>query len=293
MRHLSGTILGAALSAGVVAAAQAAPVAVPVAVLSVPYSIGTLTQTLQFLGDGSVRVCDGSVLVACDGSVVPAPNALAAVAGDGSVRLTRAITLLGDGSVRAGDGSVRLGDGSVAPAPNTDNLGSILLSSLSFSPNPFISASVSVVDNGAPTNFLITFGGSLALGGTAFTYELTGSATLTDATGDGVSLTAQPLLGLPTAGIIAGGIDAGGVAVIGSTLTGGGTTTLPPASGAGTCASCTLQILAIGIQGSGNGDQYAVTGTFDITAPTAVPAPAPLGLLAVGLLGLFAARRRR
>jgi hypothetical protein len=267
-------VIGAALSIVAAAPVEAAPVAL----LTMPYTMGSLSQALQFMGDGSVRVCDGSVRI-CDGSVIPTP--VAAVAADGSVRLRTQIALLGDGSVR-------LGDGSVIPADQDG----IALTSLTFSPNPFIAGTVSVVDTGTPTPFIITFGGSLALGATDFSYALSGSATLTDAAGDGVSMGEVNLLGLSTKGLVAGGVDGGGVATIGSTLTGNGTTPLTPTSGTGSCVACAVQFLALGFEGSGGGDTYALSGRFDIEVATPVPAPAPLGLLASGLVLLGLARRR-
>ncbi|MCU0987861.1 MAG: hypothetical protein MUC89_23555 [Acetobacteraceae bacterium] len=264
-------------------AALASPVGTPSLLLpAVQLGIGSVLRNLEFLADGTIRACDGSVR-SCDGSVIPSTGW---VLGDGSVRLRSPIVMFGDGSVRAGDGSViPTGQDGVAQD-------ALALRQLGFSANPFIQGAVSVTDNGTPTNFLVTFGGPLSLGATNFTYALTGSATLTDATGDGVSMTAQSLLGLPTAGLIAGGIDGVGVAVTGSTLTGSGTTVLPTASGVGNCVACAVQVLAMAISGSGFGDQYAVTGTFDITEPTSVPAPAPLGLLATGLVLLGLVRRR-
>jgi hypothetical protein len=277
MRHVSGIIVGAALSVAAAASVQAAPVAL----LTMPYSIGTLSQALQFMGDGSVRVCDGSVRVVCDGSVRVINGASFRTLGDGSVREVTPMALLGDGSVR-------LGDGSVIPADQDG----IALTSLTFSPNPFIAGTVSVVDTGTPTPFIITFGGSLALGATDFSYALSGSATLTDAAGDGVSMGEVNLLGLSTKGLVAGGVDGGGVATIGSTLTGNGTTPLTPTSGTGSCVACAVQFLALGFEGSGGGDTYALSGRFDIEVATPVPAPAPLGLLASGLVLLGLARRR-
>lgn len=63
---------------------------------------------------GLLQVCDGSVRVACDGSVMPAAGSV--VAGDGSVKLIvpgAEPVVPGDGSVVPGDGSVIPGDGSV------------------------------------------------------------------------------------------------------------------------------------------------------------------------------------
>ena len=273
MRQVSVAALCAALCLGAAPAVKAAPL------LTMEYSIGALSRALQFMGDGSVRIaCDGSVLVACDGSVTPVANALAEVSGDGSVRLRTQITLFGDGSVRVGDGSVM---------PGQDAL---LLDALSFSPNPFIEALLGVTDFGAASTFLVTFGGPLTLGTNAFTYDLTGSATLTDASGDGITIGAVAQFGLPN-GLIAGVVDGLGVASTGGTLAAEGTFPLTPASGSESCVGCAFQLLAFGFEASGGGDQYAMSGRFDIN-PVSVPAPAPLGLLAAGLVMLGLVRRR-
>lgn len=266
--------------------AQAAPLA------TMQYAIASFTQTLQFMGDGSVLVaCDGSVSVACDGSVLPVPvsGARAAVLGDGSVRLVTPLVMLGDGSVRVGDGSV---------VPATDN--GLLLPAVSFSPFPEIVASVGIVDNGAPTTFIVTFGTPMILDGPGYTYSLSGGGTLTDLTGNGVSLTQQPFQGGD--GVFFGLVDNVLVAETGTSAsfpppaTGG----VPPfvypytasdAAGTGSCAACSLLVLSFAFAGSGDGDRADLQATFDVDA-VSVPAPAPLGILAAGLIGLALARRR-
>jgi hypothetical protein len=246
--------------------------------LSMQYQIGSLSQTLDFMGDGSVRFCDGSVLVACDGSVLPVPGASFRTLGDGSVRDRTQLLLLGDGSVRTG---------SELPS----DMDGILLSALTFSPNPFLEASVSIVDHGPSSTFLINFTGPLNLGTDEFDYTLEGSATLTDATGDGVSAGTVTALGL--SGIVIGAVDFVGLASLGSTgLSVSGSQPLGQTTGSGNCATCANQSLSIGLVGSGGGDQYVVNARLDLTAATAVPEPGTLGLLGLGLAVLFARRRQ-
>lgn len=274
MRQHWKVMLGATFCLAAGASAHAAPVSV----LTLPYSIGSLSRALQVMGDGSVRIaCDGSVLVACDGSVVPVPNASAAVTGDGSVRLLTEITLFGDGSVRAGDGSVM---------PGQDVL---VLRSLAASPNPFLSASITAVDEGDATTFSVAFITALSGVAEGFSYILSGSADLEDLQQPGISMTPISLAGVTS--LVRSLVDGSGVAALGTeALSAPGTYALGPTSGTGSCVACDTQTLLFGFTGSGGGDRLTLAGTFDITP---VPAPAPLGLLAVGLLGLAAVSRRR
>lgn len=275
MRCFSVVLLSAALGAGAMPAVQAAPVSI------LSYSIGDLSRALQFMGDGSVRVaCDGSVLLACDGSVTPIANAVARVENDGSGQLITPITLLGDGSVRVGDGSV---------IPGQDAL---VLSALSFSPNPFISLLLSVLDSGDPTTFAVSAFVPLSLGANDYTYELSGSAELTDAAGDGVSMGATSMGGLN--GLIGGSVDGLVIDALGASgLTGAGLFVLPTASGAGSCLSCSSQALSVGFLGSGGDDRFLVHSRLDLAAARTVPEPATLGLMAAALIMSGAARRRR
>jgi hypothetical protein len=284
MGNLARAALMGATGLLAVEGAQAAPLA------TMQYAIGSFRQTLQFMGDGSVLVaCDGSVSVACDGSVVPVPvqGAQAAVSADGSVRLATPLVMLGDGSVRVG-----------SVLPSTED--GLLLPAVSFSPFPMISAAVGVVDSGAATTFLITFGTLMSLPGPDYTYSLSGGGTLTDAGRDGVSLTQQLIQGGD--GVLFGLVDNALVADTGTSqvnppsATGG----VPPfvypymaasVAGTGSCAACDLLSLAFAFTGSGNGDRVDLSATFDVN-PVGVPAPAPLGLLAAGLLGLALVRRR-
>lgn len=274
MRPVLLTALLAATCASVSPATWSAPL------LTMEYQIDTLTRALQFMDDGSVHIaCDGSVLLACDGSVMPAvAGASFRTLGDGSVRDLTPLWMLGDGSVRTG---------SELPS----DLDGIYLSALTFSPNPFVEAGVSIIDHGASTNFLLHFTGPLSLGTNQFDYTLEGSATLTDATGDGVSAGQVPAFGLN--GLVFGTVDFIGLASLGvGGLSGTGSQSLATATGSGNCVACANQSLSIGLVGSGGGDQIVVEARLDLTPATTVPEPGILGLLGLGLAALVARRRQ-
>lgn len=205
------------------------------------------------------------------------------VAGDGSVRPFDYASA-GDGSVRKlGDGSVRSCDGSVMPAlgecdkPVID-IGSFTFDG-SFDPDPFATFNVSVVNfSDQPVFFSFTLNGPFIGGGyNTLTSELLGTGSADSILLDAlVDLNAVPGASVSCASPAA--------------CTDAAVTLSPPTQPSGLLGAHLVFMVPAE---DDNVVKFTSTVTLSQVAPPAVPEPATLSLLAIGLLAGRRMRRGR
>jgi hypothetical protein len=166
---------------------------------------------------------------------------------------------------------------------------------LRFDPDPFISASATLVDFGAPTQFIFSFFSPMLLGGTAYDYSLDGQLTVTTATGGTVTVDDIQQGGLD--GLFFGSVDNTVVAASGAGGSGASPLVIDPAAvtGSASCTTCGSFSLGMGVGGAGAGATHQMTGNWTLTASTGndVPEPGTLALLAAGFLAAATARSAR
>lgn len=221
----------------------------------------------------------------------------------------------GEGTVCFGDcvaGGNNLFEFSILIDPRTGNIftdgtnefqyeGDTVVIGMAGNADPIMIASVTVLDFGAATTFGFTFTSPFAPtapAGAMLNSMATLTGTLFDARdmGDGdVSATAllasssimQTLVqGLPVTAV--GPAASSNVGIGGSLVYGPHSASMAftcPATG---CDNFGIQL---DFTGAGGGDEYQFTATHELTPAQGVPAPMPLILISLGLLGLGGARR--
>lgn len=211
--------------------------------------------------------------------------------------------VLGDGSVR-GSFALAACDGSVKPADTCVGAAADAVS-LSFQASvfPFVAGVFSVTDFGAPSLFLASIGLPIPqIGGTADSL-LEGQVTSSQSRNPGV-------LGSPlSSGDFIEGVASGpggsatvatnGDGALSQSSNGPVSETYGPFADIFDCAmigGCDFITLVLGVSGRGDGENYTLSGRFDLDPrPDAViPLPATAALLVGGLgaLGLLGRRRR-
>lgn len=206
-----------------------------------------------------------------------------AVEGDGSVRNFDYLKALGDGSVRTlGDGSVRSCDGSVMPAAGQCD-GSVAIGDFSFSgsfdTDPFVNFAVGVNNIGSsPVLFDITF--SLVFTGGGY------NTVATDLTGSGSadSILLEALIDLNA-------VPGASITCSSPALCTDPIVTLASPTAASGLLGAHLVFTVPGVRDN----LVTFTGSVVLSqvAPPAVPEPATLSLLALGLLAGGRVRRSR
>ena len=213
------------------------------------------------------------------------------------------IEVQNDGSFRGGFPAVAC-DGSALPSGAQLCDGSVLPNEMSVTVSgsifPFIDMTVSVVDNGAPTLFVVSVFLPLDPGITGMAdWSLEGTLTVPGkprlqgvvspgGTPSGHFVEAQLNGGVPLASLGALSVAQG----TGDVVAGFG-----PSSGMTDCGAiggCSGMTLWLGFTGLGDGQSMAINGRFNLDPATPIPLPAALPLLAagLGLLGVMGRRSR-